>query len=169
MVVLPRSDLEPRQNGYVCGGYGYYYGNSGCNYSGWSAYGRWVLIGVVIIGAFVIFLLFSCLTARRRRKQGRQPYRMTAWAGGRHGQPQYTGNQNYSTGPPPAYGQQQTSPPPQQQGYYGNDGNQSYFGGQQNDPNIQQPNPAYYAENGANVYAPPTGAPPGKKEDGIIR
>ncbi|KAI4185265.1 MAG: hypothetical protein L6R41_004221 [Letrouitia leprolyta] len=118
----------------------------------------------------------SCITARRRRRQGMTPYRGTGWAGGRtpagHAPAQYTGAQPYYGGdnqynnqPPvqPAY-----SPPPNGN-YYGNQGaNQTYFGGQQSGVELQSPNNTYQPPRGGDqVYSPPTGPPPSK--DGIVR
>lgn len=105
----------------------------------------------------------SCITARRRRKAGRQPYYGTGWAArpGQNTQPYYNNN-NYQQ-PPPQY-----TPQPQQgqNSYYGNGANQGYYG-QQNGVELQQP-PATYARAGEETYAPPPGPPPGKG-DGIIR
>ena len=40
--------------------YGYYDNGYGrCVYSGWSSYGRWILLVAVLIFAFLIYLLFS--------------------------------------------------------------------------------------------------------------
>jgi len=105
---------------------------------------------------------------------GMNPYRGTGWAAGQtpagHAPAQYTGaqqpyygNQNNAS-VPPVY-----SPPPQNYGpQYG--ANESYFGGgQQNGVELQHPQGAY-VRGGENMYAPPSGPPPMKKEgDGIIR
>lgn len=134
-----------------------------------------VVLGALVVGAFLIFLIFSCITARRRRRQGQQPWRGTGWAAGApppgHGPARYTGappqQYNGNTAAAPPYS------PPANQGYYGqgyNSGtNQGYFGGQQQGVELQQPENAY-ARGGENVYSPPTGPPPGKTAgDGIIR
>lgn len=100
---------------------------------------------------------YSCLSARRRRRRGIQPFYGTGWASRNHGpvaytgaqnaQPYYANNQgqqpyyNNSNNPPPAY-----SPPPNNN-YYGNNGGIE----------LQQPQAAY---NGA--YAPPKDPPPGR-------
>jgi len=114
----------------------------------------------------------SCITARRRRSRNMAPYRGTGWAAGRptgHGPAQYTG------GAQPYYNNQQQPAPPYsaapQQGYYGNQGNQGYFGGgQQNGVELQQPQSSYQPQAGGDpVYNPPAGPPPGKQHDGIIR
>lgn len=151
-----------------------------CNYNdGWSNWGRWVVLAAIIVGAFLLFLIFSCITARRRRHLGQNPYRGTGWAAGRtpasHAPAQYTGQ------PAPYYGNNNAAPPyspPANQTYYnegynnqgyGGGANQSYFGGQQQGVELQQPENAY-ARGGENVYAPPAGEPPSKKVgDGIIR
>lgn len=131
------------------------------------------------MGAFFLFLAFSCITARRRRRQGQNPYRGTGWAAGRtppgHAPAQYTGQ------PAPYYGNNNAAPPysppanpgAYNAGYnnqgYGGGANQSYFGGQQQGVELQQPENAY-ARGGENVYAPPAGEPPSKKAgDGIVR
>jgi len=120
-----------------------------CN-SSWYNWGRWVLLGAVILGAFLLFFVFSCLTARRRRQQGARPYYGTGWAAAPfgHGPAQY--NPNYQSQPPPqAYG----SPPAYPQGgYYGQ--NQGYFGGQQTGTELREP---------ANTYQAPSGPPPPKQ------
>ncbi|KAL8841936.1 MAG: hypothetical protein Q9170_000716 [Blastenia crenularia] len=116
-------------------------------------------------------ILPSCVTARRRRRQGMTPYRGTGWAAGRtpagHAPAQYTGAQ-------PSYGNIQPTAqpvyaPPTNQNYYGNQGaNQSYFGGQQSGVELQSPNNTYQPPRGGDqVYNPPAGPPPGK--DGIVR
>jgi hypothetical protein len=106
----------------------------------------------------------SCLTARRRRKAGRQPFYGTGWAArpmpgnNNTAAPYHNNNQNYS--------QQQPAPPysPSQAnsntGYYGGAGqNQSYYNnGQQNGVEMQPPQPTY----GGAQYMPPPGPPPGK-------
>ncbi|CAF9929347.1 hypothetical protein IMSHALPRED_007886 [Imshaugia aleurites] len=155
--------------------------DSDCNYGGtspWYNYGRWILLGAIVIGAFLIFVIFSCITARRRRRFGNSPYRGTGWAAGRpppgHAPAQYTGappqpyfaNNNQA---PPVY-----SPPVSNQGYYnqGQEQNQGYFGSQQQGVELQQPESAYTPRGGEPVYnyAPPMSPPPGKKGgDGIIR
>ncbi|MCJ1445594.1 MAG: hypothetical protein MMC23_006099 [Stictis urceolatum] len=140
-----------------------YYGNSNnCSYS--NGY----------VGAFLIFLLFSCITARRRRRLGNQPFYGTGWAAGGHGQPQYTnqqpyyGNQQYPSQPSAQYNQGWNQPPPQ----YGAQGTtgEHYGGypkpdipGQENGVELQQPNQAYQPQRGGeSVYNPPAGPPPGK-------
>ena len=134
-----------------------------------------IVLAAIIVGAFLIFLAFSCVTARRRRRQGMHPYRGTGWAAGRtppgHAPAQYTGAQPYygnnNAAAPPVYSA------PENQGYYNqgynNGPNQGYFGGQQQGVELQQPENAY-ARGGEQVYSAPPGPPPGKKEgDGIIR
>lgn len=118
--------------------------------------------------------MFSCITARRRRRAGMQPYRFTGWAGGNvppgHAPAQYNpnqgfqGNQQYQQNPP-VY----TTPP---QPAYGQSGNQGYFGGQQSGVELQQPNNAYQPHRGTDPgFNTPAGPPPGKDgmHDGIIR
>ncbi|MCJ1248800.1 hypothetical protein MMC30_006020 [Trapelia coarctata] len=175
---------------YYCSSYSYYNSYNDC-YSPWDSYGRWVLLGCVIVGAFLLFLAFSCITARRRRAAGRNPYPMTAWAGrpppynhNQHPQQQNFGNQygnqqypQQGANAPPVY-----SPPGNKNYYAPNNGspapntypanngsNQGYFGGQQSGIELQAPGNSYQpTRDGQPVYAAPEGPPPGK-HDGIIR
>jgi len=146
---------------YYC--YDGYYG-SDCN-SAWYNWGRWVLFGVIVIGAFLIFLGLACISARRRRQRGLQPFRGTGWAA--YGAPAPPYQQN----PQGYYNQQQYPAPPKYSqnpngyGYYGNQPNtggqnQGYFGGQQEGVELQQPPNTY--RGGEPVYAPPPGPPPAK-------
>lgn len=111
--------------------------------------------------------LCSCITARRRRKAGRQPFYGTGWAarpGNNNAQPYYGNNNNATNN----YGAQQPAPPytapNSNAGYYGGGQNQGYYG-QQNGVELQSPQPTY---GGNGQYAPPPGPPPGKG-DGYIR
>lgn len=103
-----------------------------------------------------------CLSARRRRRAGRQPFYGTGWAGRTpwgHGQAQY--NPNYQTQQQPNYNQGPQAPPNYSQnagGYYGQ--NQGYFGGRQTDVEMQPPSNTY--RGGEDVYQPPPGPPPAK-------
>ena len=103
----------------------------------------------------------SCLSQRRRRKAGRKPYYGTGWVPAGN-----VGNQNSQyQAPPPQYGQQHDGAP--QGGYYGQGqnphggANQSYFGGQRNDVEMQPPQTVYGGQT-AGGYAPPSGPPPAK-------
>ncbi|KAF1818413.1 uncharacterized protein K489DRAFT_384840 [Dissoconium aciculare CBS 342.82] len=131
--------------------------------SAWDRYGRWVFLGCIILFALFIFFLGSCISARRRRKLGYQPYRGTAWTLGRgpaaHGQATYNPNSQNQ------YQQQQQ----QQQPYYNNTaapqynatGHNGYYGND-NNAGVQQPGATYGGYNsGAPQYAPPPGKPPG--------
>lgn len=125
------------------------------------------------------------MSARRRRRQGLQPYRFTGWSGQNNYQSgaaptqynppvqPYGNNQSYynnnnnvtpANNAPPSYA------PPKEGNYYGNGGaNQGYFGGQQSGIELQQPGNSYQPQReGENVYSAPEGPPPGKG-DGIIR
>lgn len=51
-----------------------------CN-NNWYSWGRWVALAAVIVGFILIFFIFSCITARRRRRRGMQPYYGTGWVG----------------------------------------------------------------------------------------
>lgn len=137
------------------------YGQTQCYNSAWNNWVRWLVLALIIIGAFLIFFLFSCITARRRRRMGYAPYRGTGWAVGRtaagHSQPTYNAQPYYAN-----QGQQQ-----QQQPYYNNSNNPppaynatggsnaGYYGGG-NDVELQQPQQTYGG------YAPPKGPPPGQ-------
>ncbi|KAK4697818.1 hypothetical protein P7C71_g332, partial [Lecanoromycetidae sp. Uapishka_2] len=174
MPLLPRYTNNDCNDGYNNG----YNDGYGCNYnSSWSNWGRWVVLAAIIVGAFFIFLIFSCITARRRRRQGQNPWRGTGWAGGRtpagHGPAQYTGQpapaygNNNGAAAPPVYSPQPTQGGYYNQGYNSGGANQGYFGGQQQQGvELQQPENVY-ARDGD--YAPPAGPPPGKGGDGIIR
>ncbi|KIW62897.1 hypothetical protein, variant [Phialophora macrospora] len=130
-----------------------------CN-SAWYDWGRWVALGIIVLGAFLVFFLFSFWSSRRRRRLGRQPMYGTGWAGRTpwgHAAPQY--NPNYqqtqpANQPPPAYNQQNAG------GYYG--ANQGYFGGRQTDHEMQPPQNTY-AGAGSPVYSAPEGPPPAKR------
>jgi len=130
--------------------------------STWNSWGRWLALGLIVLGALILFFLCSCFSARKRRRAGRQPYYGTGWAGNTpfgHGQAQY--NPNYQTQqapPPPTYNQTQNYG-----GYYGGGENQGYFGGnRQADVEMTSPQNAYTNRGGDNVYSPPAGPPPNK-------
>ncbi|KAA8644394.1 hypothetical protein EYZ11_002794 [Aspergillus tanneri] len=121
-----------------------------CDGSAWWDWGRWVAFAVIVGCAFIIFFLFACSNARRRRRQGLRPHPGTAWL----------------AGPPPAYQQHpqaygdpyyQQPPPPQ---YTAQPQTYGYFGGQQTGIELQSPPNAYH--NGPGPYQPPSG-PPGAK------
>ncbi|KAL6707791.1 hypothetical protein ACN47E_003691 [Coniothyrium glycines] len=134
------------------------FGRVRCYNSAWNNWVRWVVLAVVVVAFFLLFILCSCITARRRRKAGRQPFYGTGWAArpGNNPQPYYNSN-NQNAQPAPPY-------TPSNNGYYGGGGaNQSYYA-QQNGVELQNPQPTY----GNGQYAPPAGPPPGKG-DGIVR
>jgi len=157
----PRRTMNPKLITRQYYGNNVCYDNNGneyrCNNSGWYNWGRWVALGIIVLGAFLVFFLFSFWSSRRRRRLGRQPLYGTGWSQFGHGPAQY--NPNYqqtqqSFQPPPAYNQGQN-----QGGYYG--GNQGYFGGRQTEVEMQPPQNTYAG--GENVYQPPPTAPPAKK------
>ncbi|EME41968.1 hypothetical protein DOTSEDRAFT_72911 [Dothistroma septosporum NZE10] len=122
-----------------------------CYYSRWDRWGRWVLLGVILFVAILIFFLFSCISSRRRRKVGQKPIMGTGWAAA--GQPQYNSapmQQNYQN-PPPQY-QQNNAQYGQNADYYG--GNQ-YGNNTQYQPPVGAPPNESYGQ-----YAPPSGPPP---------
>jgi hypothetical protein len=153
-----------------------------CYRSAWDNWVRWVVLAVVVIGFLLLFFICryvqlpshyhislylhntSCLTARRRRKAGRQPFYGTGWAArpmpGNNtntAAPYYNNNQNYGQQPAPPYSPSQAN---SNAGYYGGGGaNQGYYNnGQQNGVEMQPPQPTY----GGAQYQPPAGPPPGK-------
>jgi len=163
--------LEKRQ--YYGGCYGYGCGNN----SGWSVWGRWVALGVIIACVVLIAFLFSCFNSRRRRRRGLAPMYGTGWMTGKPpvGQQSsgYYTHEPYNGGAAPPY-----SPPIGNQatgntfnsneGYYGNHGGYGY-GGQQGGIELQQPTSSYQPQRGGDpVYEAPQGPPP-RKGDGIIR
>ncbi|EAU33591.1 predicted protein [Aspergillus terreus NIH2624] len=143
-VIYPR-----RECGYT------YDGRYVCRNSGWYDWGRWVAFAVIVGCAFIIFFLFACYNARRRRSRGLRPHPGTAWmAGPPPAYNQYNQSQPYNADP---YYQQ--PPPPQytpQPAAYG------YFGGQpQPGPGIELQTPPHaYTHGGDRVYQPPPGPPP---------
>ncbi|KAL5346778.1 hypothetical protein ACLOAV_007919 [Pseudogymnoascus australis] len=161
--------LDKRQ--YYGGGYGYR------NNSNWNRWGRWVAL-VVIVGFFLVLAFAcSCVNSRRRRRRGLAPRYGTGWLAGKNGGNQqhyqnndYQGQQsgyNYggAAAPAPPY-----SPPQQQYGNQQYGGNTDYYGGQQSGIELQQPQNSYNPQMGREqTYEPPSGPPPGKQSDGIIR
>ncbi|KAL5118424.1 hypothetical protein ACEQ8H_003600 [Pleosporales sp. CAS-2024a] len=123
------------------------FGRVRCYNSAWNNWVRWVVLAVVVVGFLLLFVLCSCLTARRRRKAGRQPFYGTGWAArpinGNTAQPYYANNANNYNAPAPPYSPQPNS----NNGYYG----------QQTGVELQQPQPSYGGQ-----YAPPPGPPPHK-------
>ncbi|KAK4613835.1 hypothetical protein CLAFUW4_09226 [Fulvia fulva] len=141
-------------------------GDTYCDNDTWNDWARWVVLAAIIIVAFLLFFSFSCVSARRRRRFGAQPYRGTGWALGRtpaghnaptyNSQPYYAQHANQYQQPQPYYNNSHNPPPytpPPNNGYYG-----------QNDVELQQPQQAYggYRSGEAPAYEPPKGAPPGR-------
>jgi len=140
----------------------YYSCNSwGCSYSGWYSWQRWVVLGIVIVAVIVFFLACSCMTARRRRSRGLNPYYGTGWA---------------NWGPPPAYDFNRQQQQPQTGPQYGG---QTTGYGQYAPPNEppppipQHPQNSYYGRDEPAVggfemsnygqtgpYQPPNSLPP---------
>ncbi|GAM85560.1 hypothetical protein ANO11243_035670 [Dothideomycetidae sp. 11243] len=125
--------------------------NGYCYNSGWDSYGRWIVFAVIVGVGICLFFLFSCITARRRRKLGMQPFRGTGWAAGRpppgHGAATYNPNAGNFQMEQPVYNdptqQPYNSAPPAYGGYYGNSG-------------VTQPQAAHTGDH----YKPPAGPPP---------
>jgi len=154
---------------YYCynGGYGY----DDCYYSSWDNWGRWVALAAIV--AFVLFIavLFSCINARRRRRQGLPPRYGTGWTTGAWGnknQPYYNNGAYNGGAAAPPY-----SPPAQHPQYTGNtfNSNEGYYG-QQSGVEMQPPRNTYAPPRGGEqVYEAPQGPPPhkGGYGDGIVR
>ncbi|KAI1913281.1 hypothetical protein LOZ53_001078 [Ophidiomyces ophidiicola] len=130
----------------------------------WEDWARWVFLAIIIAGGFLIFFLFACVSARRRRNRGMQPFMGTGWAAN-------LGKPGQQAPPPPQY-QYQYPPPPQYTpageagGYYGYNNNNmngpppaGATSNQQTGIELQQPPNAYRGET---VYGPPAGPPPPK-------
>ncbi|KAJ8098005.1 hypothetical protein POJ06DRAFT_26715 [Lipomyces tetrasporus] len=159
----PRSTLDTRQF-YGC----QYYGTC----SGWYYWGRWILLGVIIVIALLLFWLFICMRNRRRSKSGLPPAYGTQWMGFGSGwrnqgpapvQSQNTGPGAYYAG---AYPQQGTSAPP---AYAYNENYQqqpqqpgTMQQGSYNSPYQQRSGEAYEMQN----YPPPTSPPPALAANG---
>jgi hypothetical protein len=135
-ILLPRNCYTNQFGNYVCS-----------NNDSWSYWGRWVAFAIIVGGAFLIFLLIACVSARQRRRRGLAPYRGTAWMAQ---PPPYAPNYQ----PPPQYSANNQGP----QGPYGS--SHAYYGGQQNGVELQQPTNAYRP--GDQMYTPPNGPPPRK-------
>jgi len=131
-----------------------------CN-SAWNNWGRWVLLGCLVLFALLIFVGLTCFRNRRRVRAGQAPTRYTGW---------FTPGVN----PPPAYpngatAQQQQYQPSglgaQQQGYYGAPQQQytgqQQYGGYQYAPPRDAPQ-EYEMNNtgGNNKFGPPAYPPP---------
>ena len=134
------------------------YGYRRCTNSAWNNWVRWVVLVVIVVGFLLLFVLCSCLTARRRRKAGRKPFYGTGWAarpGLYNNQPnnQYNAQPYYANQPAPPYDAAVNNN--NNNGYYGGGANQNYYG-QQSGVELQPPQPTYGG------YAPPPGPPPAK-------
>jgi len=131
------------------------YGNYTCRNSSFSSWGRWVVLGVILVAAF-LFLLCICCVTRRRRAKGGTPMYGTGWMPGTRPNNYNNNAQSYPV---------EQYPPQEQQ--YGSQGQQ--YGGQApaySPPQEQgyaphKPEPAYQGAN-AGYYQPPPGPPPGR-------
>jgi len=164
-----------------------FYGGGECNYydndcyyeSNWSRWGRWVLLGCIIVVFVILAFLMSCINARRRRRQGLPPRYGTGFLAGKtpvgHNAPQYNGYYQ-GQGPSGAYNGAGAAPPyspPVNNQTTGNtfNSNDGYYG-QQSGIELQQPQNSYAPQRGGDpVYNAPQGPPPkrGYNNDGIIR
>ncbi|PNS14314.1 hypothetical protein CAC42_6827 [Sphaceloma murrayae] len=150
------------------------YGRVRCR-SAWNSWVRWLVFGLIVGGALLLFLLFSCLSARRRRKSGYRPYWGTGWAAQGHGQPTY--NPNVQQQQPSSYNMNNNNNNGTAQPYYANTDptQQSYYGNQNQPPpyagDTNGANQSYYRGEGGvsepaatyqGQYKPPAGPPPGR-------
>ncbi|KAF2115218.1 chitin synthesis regulation, resistance to congo red-domain-containing protein [Lophiotrema nucula] len=79
-----------------------------CRRSAWNDWVRWLVLVLVVLGFFLLFVVCSCITARRRRKAGSAPYYGTGWMArpGQHNQsaqPYYNNKGVELQQPQPAY------------------------------------------------------------------
>lgn len=139
-----------------------------------------MLAAIIIVFFIALFVIWSCITNKRRRRAGLQPRYGTGWmAPGHWGQqnhynngapqqPQYSnggwfghGGNKHNQPPPPQY---TPNPGPVQYNTTGQtfNSNEGYYGHHQNDVPLQQPQGSYYPRAGENVYEPPSGPPPAK-------
>ena len=123
---------------------GYYVGD--CN-SPWGSWIRWVVLALIIAFFILLFLSCACLSARRRRRTGLQPYYGTGWT---QRQWPYYGSQPYYPQPVPPYAARPNPPPYQETGI-----------------ELSQPEGSYQPQRD-DVYEPPIGPPPGKKGQSVI-
>ncbi|KAI9668718.1 MAG: hypothetical protein M1829_005258 [Trizodia sp. TS-e1964] len=180
--VLPTQPVNP-------GTCGYYDSYNDCRFQNW---GRWVLFVAIIFGVLFLLFLFSCFTARRRRRSGLEPWRGTGWMAGQtppghapamynphaFGPEQY-GNPQFIQPPPQLNAQPQFNDPQSTQPFTHRpadpsappnyqQSNHNYFSGQQSGIELQPPQGVYQpARGGENVYEAMT--PPGPKPDRVIR
>ncbi|CAL5874961.1 uncharacterized protein PFLUO_LOCUS9264 [Penicillium psychrofluorescens] len=142
-------------NKRYCDSYGY------C-YSSWDSWGRWVAFAVIVGCAFLIFFIFMCFSARRRRTHGLRPYAGTAWMAPPPGPPppDQPGYQQPYYGGDPYYPATGGAPPPQ---YEANPQSYGYFGSQPQQQGIELQSPPHaYANRADQPYEPPAGPPPSK-------
>jgi hypothetical protein len=132
--------------------YGNLYGEC---YSAWDNWIRWVVLGIIIAIFFLLFLSCSCLSARRRRRQGLQPFYGTGWTQRQYPyfNPQHQGG--YYGGP--------AAPP-----YAPNDGPPPYHHAPQPGIELQPPVQAYRPDGEDRAFEPPMSPPPGKKGQATI-
>ncbi|WPH01527.1 Hypothetical protein R9X50_00437300 [Acrodontium crateriforme] len=74
------------------------FGNEACTDGDWIIWGRWVVVAAVIVVVLGIYLVFSCVSARRRHKAGAKPYIGTQWALGPN-PPQYNSTETLPSYP----------------------------------------------------------------------
>ncbi|EPS44234.1 hypothetical protein H072_1793 [Dactylellina haptotyla CBS 200.50] len=148
----------------------YYCDFSGCYYSPWYSWQRWVVLGVLLVVTAIVLLACACFSARRRRRRGLSPFYGTAWAapppaydvhnighqnttGPQYGGQTYASN-NYNTnsgfaGSPPAY----------------MGANADYYGGQQGPP----PRGGYEMNNFGSGSGPAPYIPPRPQEAHVAK
>lgn len=140
------------------------YGGSYC-YSSWYIWGRWILVGVILLVFGLGMFLYICVRSRRRVRGGQKPLPYTAWmVPNGNQQPQQQGNFN-NQGYNPNYNANQGG---YNQGYNMGNYNQGYNQGYpqyQDQYNGQYPSPGAGspAPGGAQnaTYTAPSYPPPG--------
>jgi len=124
---------------YTCDVYG------DCYYSTWDSWGRWVLLGGVLVFVFFLAFILTAVRSRRRRRAGLQPYYGTGWIAGRA--PVYNNPGYYG---PPAPAPPYTAPVNNQHTGTTFNTNDGYYG-QQGGVELQQPKNAYAVHGGVPV------------------
>ncbi|KAF2430818.1 hypothetical protein EJ08DRAFT_660497 [Tothia fuscella] len=145
------------------------FGRRRCRNNAFSSWGRWIVLGLILLFA-LLFLLSICITTRRRRARGHKPFYGTGWIpGAKPAQGQnvndnananYGNEQNYQ--PPYNSNNGAYAPPQEPKPTYGQ-GQQTY-GGQQNGYEMNNNSAGYQAPPGPppGQYQAPPGPPPGQ-------
>ena len=108
-----------------------------------------MIFGVVIATFLLLFITCSCMSARRRRSAGLQPYYGTGWT--QRPWPYYQEGPGYYGQPAPPYGASDPNGPPP-------------YHHQQSGIELQPPINSYQPSRSVDPeYDPPVGPPPRKK------